>query len=71
MVGDDGGAFFMVEGDASNVLRCRHGHTTNTLTAHAREHRCDAESAARLHGDSAAGGVALQRLGRLTAAGDP
>ena len=45
--------------------------TCRCTCAHAREHRCDAESAARLHGDSAAGGVALQRLGRLTAAGDP
>ena len=44
VVGDDGGAFFMVKGDASNVLRCRHGHTTNTLTAQARERRRHAAS---------------------------
>lgn len=37
--GADGGAFYMVKGDVAHVLRCRHGHTTNTLTAQARERR--------------------------------
>ena len=37
--GADGGAFYMVRGDAPSVLRCRHGHTTNTLSAQARERR--------------------------------
>ena len=36
-VGADGGAFYMVKGDAASVLRCRHGHTTHTLGAQARE----------------------------------
>jgi hypothetical protein len=36
-VGADGGAFYMVKGDALSVLRCRHGHTTHTLSAQARE----------------------------------
>ena len=36
-VGADGGAFYMVKGDATSVLRCRHGHTTHTLSAQARE----------------------------------
>lgn len=39
VVGDDGGAFYMVKGDVPNVLRCRHGHTTNTLAAQQRERR--------------------------------
>ena len=37
--GADGGAFYMVKGDVAHVLRCRHGHTTNTLAAQARERR--------------------------------
>ena len=37
VVGADGGAFYMVKGDAASVLRCRHGHTTHTLGAQARE----------------------------------
>ena len=36
-VGADGGAFYMVKGDAASVLRCRHGYTTHTLGAQARE----------------------------------
>ena len=36
-VGADGGAFYMVKGDAASVLRCRHGQTTHTLGAQARE----------------------------------
>ena len=36
-VGTDGGAFYMVKGDAASVLRCRHGQTTHTLSAQARE----------------------------------
>ena len=37
VVGGDGGAFYMVKGDAASVLRCRHGQTTHTLGAQARE----------------------------------
>ena len=37
VVGGDGGEFFMVKGDAASVLRCRHGQTTHTLSAQARE----------------------------------
>ena len=37
VVGADGGAFYMVKGDAASVLRCRHGQTTHTLSAQARE----------------------------------
>ena len=37
VVGTDGGAFYMVKGDATSVLRCRHGQTTHTLSAQARE----------------------------------
>ena len=37
VVGADGGAFYMVKGDAASVLRCRHGQTTHTLGAQARE----------------------------------
>ena len=37
VVGADGGAFYMVNGDAASVLRCRHGQTTHTLSAQARE----------------------------------
>ena len=37
VVGADGGAFYMVKGDAASVLRCHHGHTTHTLNAQARE----------------------------------
>ena len=36
-VGPDGGAFYMVKGDAASVLRCRHGQTTHTLGAQTRE----------------------------------
>ena len=36
-VGADGGAFYMVKGDAASVLRCRHGQTTHTLGAQTRE----------------------------------
>ena len=31
-VGADGGAFYMVKGDAASVLRCRHGQTTTPGT---------------------------------------
>jgi hypothetical protein len=31
------GRFYMVNGDAASVLRCRHGQTTHTLSAQARE----------------------------------
>ena len=37
VVGADGGAFYMVKGDAASVLRCRHGQTTHTLGAQTRE----------------------------------
>ena len=37
VVGGDGEIFFMVKGDAASVLRCRHGQTTHTLSAQARE----------------------------------
>ena len=37
LVGADGGAFYMVRGDAASVLRCRHGQTTHTRSAQARE----------------------------------
>ena len=37
LVGAVGEAFYMVKGDAASVLRCRHGHTTHTLSAQARE----------------------------------
>ena len=37
VVGADGGGFYMVKGDAASVLRCRHGQTTHTLNAQARE----------------------------------
>ena len=37
VVGADSGAFYMVKGDAASVLRCRHGQTTHTLNAQARE----------------------------------
>ena len=37
VVGAEGGAFYMVKGDAASVLRCRHGQTTHTLGAQARE----------------------------------
>jgi len=36
-VGADGEPFYMVKGDAASVLRCRHGKTTHTLGAQARE----------------------------------
>ena len=39
VVGAGGAAFYMVKGDAPSVLRCRHGHTTNTLSSQARERR--------------------------------
>ena len=39
VVGAGGAAFYLVQGDAPSVLRCRHGHTTNTLSAQARERR--------------------------------
>jgi hypothetical protein len=64
MVGADGEPFYMVKGDAANVLRCRHGHTTNTLAAQERERRRHAASlvAAALLGPCVAhkalGGVA-------------
>jgi hypothetical protein len=44
VVGTVGEPFYMVKGDATNVLRCRHGHTTNTLTAQERERRRHAAS---------------------------
>ena len=56
VVGVDGGAFYMCKGDAVHVLRCRHGHTTNTLSAQARERR-----------RRAAGLVAAAFLGRRLA----
>ena len=37
VVGAEGGAFYMVKGDAASVLRCRHGQTTHTLSAQTRE----------------------------------
>ena len=37
VVGADGEPFYMVKGDAASVLRCRHGKTTHTLGAQARE----------------------------------
>jgi hypothetical protein len=37
VVGADGGTFYMVKGDAASVLRCRHGQSTHTLGAQARE----------------------------------
>ena len=37
VVGGECEPFFMVKGDAASVLRCRHGHTTHTLGAQARE----------------------------------
>ena len=37
VVGGECEPFFMVKGDAASVLRCRHGHTTHTLSAWARE----------------------------------
>ena len=42
--GADGEPLYMVKGDAASVLRCRHGHTTNTLAAQARERRRHAAS---------------------------
>ena len=42
--GRKGEAFYMVKGDVSNVLRCSHGQTTNTLNAQARERRSRAAS---------------------------
>ena len=36
--------FYMVKDDAANVLRCRHGHTTNTLATQARKRRSHAAS---------------------------
>ena len=44
MVSADGESFYMVKGDAANVLRCHHGHTTNTLAAQERERRRHAAS---------------------------
>ena len=44
VVGADGEPFYMVKGDVANVLRCRHGCTTNTLAAQARKRRRDAAS---------------------------
>ena len=54
--GADGEPLYMVKGDAASVLRCRHGHTTNTLAAQARERRRHAASlvAAALLGPCAA-----------------
>ena len=37
VVGGECEPFFMVKGDAASVLRCRHGQTTHTLGAQARE----------------------------------
>ena len=37
VVGGECEPFFMVKGDAASVLRCRHGQTTHTLSAQARE----------------------------------
>jgi len=56
VVGTDGGPFFMVRGDVASVLRCRHGHTTHTLVAQARERQ-----------RHAAGLVAAALLGRRVA----
>ena len=39
VLGPGGDAFFMVKGDGARVLRCRHGHTTNTLATQGRERR--------------------------------
>ena len=44
VVGADGEPFYMVKGDVVNVLRCRHGHTTNMLAVRARERRRHAAS---------------------------
>ena len=44
VVGADGEPFYMVKGDVANVLRCRHGHTTNMLAVRARERRRHAAS---------------------------
>ena len=44
VVGADDEAFYMVKDDAANVLRCRHGHTTNTLATQARKRRSHAAS---------------------------
>jgi hypothetical protein len=56
-VGADGGAFYMVKGDAASVLRCRHGQTTHTLGAQARERQRHAAGlvAAALLGHRVAG----------------
>ena len=68
VVGVDGESFYMVKGDAANVLRCRHGHTTNTLTAQERERRRHAASlvVAALLGPGAVrkalGGVAVPEV---------
>ena len=57
VVGADGGAFYMVKGDAASVLRCRHGQTTHTLGAQARERQRYAAAliAAALLGDRIVG----------------
>jgi hypothetical protein len=57
VVGADGGAFYMVKGDAASVLRCRHGQTTHTLGAQARERQRHAAGlvAAALLGHRVAG----------------
>ena len=64
-VGADGGAFYMVKGDAASVLRCRHGQTTHTLSAQARERQRYAAGlvAAALLGHRIAG----RALGRAAA----
>lgn len=56
-VGADGGSFYMVKGDAASVLRCRHGQTTHTLGAQARERQRHAAGliAAALRGHRIAG----------------
>ena len=65
----DGGAFYMIKGDAASVLRCRHGQTTHTLSAQARERQRYAAGliAAALLGHRIAG----KALGRAAASSPP
>ena len=69
VAGADGGAFYMVKGDAASVLRCRHGQTTHTLGAQARERQRHAAGlvVAALCGHRLAGKV----LGRAVGPEDP
>ena len=69
VVGADGGAFYMVKGYVASVLRCRHGHTTHTLRARARERKRYAAAlvAAALLGRRIAG----KALGGVVRTDDP